>query len=114
MSSVNDALEHFPIENGKNKLGVIMDPELSWNSYVTHITNRCFGIIIALMHIKHINSTHMLPEIVNYLRAISRIRYCEPTLPAYVSANRTHVSKLTYVYLGQIRIRIHFFHKITL
>ena len=36
--------QSLPSSQTVKNLGVIMDPELSWNSHITHITNRCFGL----------------------------------------------------------------------
>ena len=81
-----------PSKTVKN-LGVIMDPYLSWEPHITNITNRCFGILIGLMHIRHIIPPHLLPMLV-YTLVLSHLRYC---IPVYGSANKTNLSKLQKV-----------------
>ena len=72
--------------NSVKNLGVIMDPNLSWEAHIDHIINRCFGILIGLMHIRHFIPLNVLPRVVDAL-VLSHVRYCAPV---YGSANRTN------------------------
>ena len=74
-------------------LGVTMDSELSWQPHINNIIKRCFGILIGLMHIRHIIPLELLPRIVDSL-VLSHVRYCASV---YGSANRTNVTKLQKV-----------------
>ena len=67
-----------------------MDPELSWHLHISAITKRCFGILIGLMHIRHMLPSHMLPMLVDTL-VISHVRYC---MPVYGSTNRTGLARI--------------------
>ena len=52
-------------------LGVIMDPVLSWELHLTAVTNRCIGMLIALLHVKHVLPRDVLP--VSLMLSYSRI-----------------------------------------
>ena len=71
-------------------LGVIMDQELSWDAHISAITKRCFGILIGLIHIRHIIPPSVLPKLVDAL-VMSHVRYCSPV---YGSASRTNLAKI--------------------
>ena len=92
--------QSLSLSQTEKNLGVIMDPGLTWDSHITHITNRCFGLLIGLMHIRHIVPPHLLPKIVNAL-VLSHVRYC---VSVYGSANRTHILKLQKVYNFAARV----------
>lgn len=71
-------------------LGVVMDPELSWNAHISTVTQRCFGILIGLTHVRHMIPSHVLPVLIDAL-VMSHVRYC---LPVYGSVNRTGMAKV--------------------
>ena len=64
----------FPSERVKN-LGVIMDRNLSWELHAKHVANKCFGILIGILHAKHLLPASVLPRIIDAL-VLSHIRYC--------------------------------------
>lgn len=45
-------------------LGVVIDPELSWEAHISSIINRYFGILIGLMHIRQFIPLAVLLRIV--------------------------------------------------
>lgn len=81
-------------------LGVVMDPELTWEAHINTIINRCFGILIGLMHIRHIVPHSILPRLVDSL-VLSHVRYCAPV---YGSANRTTIARLQKVFNFSARV----------
>ena len=81
-------------------LGVVMDPELTWEAHINTIINRCFGILIGLMHIRHIIPHSVLPRLVDSL-VFSHIRYCAPV---FGSANRTAIARLQKVFNFSARV----------
>ena len=80
----------LPLSASVTNLGVVMDPELSWQSHISALTKRCFGILIGLMHIRHMVPPQILPTLVDAL-VISHVRYC---MPVYGSVNRTGVARI--------------------
>ena len=77
-----------------------MDGELSWEPHIENIIKRCFGILIGLIHIRHIIPKNILPRIVDAL-VLSHVRYCASV---YGSANRTAVAKLQKVFNFAARV----------
>ena len=41
-----------PHQKAKN-LGVIFDPSLTWDDHVADLTEKCFGTLIGLSHVRH-------------------------------------------------------------
>ena len=56
-------------------LGVLFDKHLTWDAHVSSLVQKCYGILIALSHVRHYIPANLLPTIVNAL-VISHIRYC--------------------------------------
>ena len=81
-------------------LGVIMDPVLSWELHLAAVVNRCIGMLIALLHVKHILPRDILPRLIDAL-VFSRVRY---SVQVYGSANRTTVAKLQKVFNFAARV----------
>ena len=77
-----------------------MDPELSWEAHISSIINRCFGILIGLMHARHIIPLAVLPRIVDAL-VLSHVRYCASV---YGSASRTNIAKIQRVFNFSARV----------
>ena len=40
-------------------LGIVMDKNLSWESHIKHVSDRCFGILIGLANAKHVLLTNV-------------------------------------------------------
>ena len=81
-------------------LGVIMDPVLSWDLHIKHVTDRCTGILVALLNAKHLLPADVLPLIIDALVS-SHVRYCAQV---YASANRTSLSRLQKVFNFAARV----------
>ena len=85
--------QSIPFSKTVKNLGVIMDPELSWEPHIDTVIKRCFGILIGLIHIRHVIPLNILPRIVDAL-VLSHVRYCAAV---YGSASRSNVAKLQKV-----------------
>lgn len=81
-------------------LGVFMDETLSWNNHIKIITDRCFGIMIGLSHIKHVIPAELLPRIVDCL-VLSHVRYC---VQVYGSASTTSLKSIQKIFNFAARI----------
>ena len=90
----------LPLSNTVKNLGIVMDPELSWEAHISSIINRCFGILIGLMHARHIIPLAVLPRIVDAL-VLSHVRYCASV---YGSASRTNIAKIQRVFNFSARV----------
>ena len=67
--------QSIPFSKTVKNPGVIMDPELSWEPHIDTVIKHCFGILIGLIHIRHIIPLNILPRIVDAL-VLSHVRYC--------------------------------------
>ena len=56
-------------------LGVVFDKYLTWDSHVSALAKKCYGILIGLSHVRHQIPRDLLPILVNAL-VISHVRYC--------------------------------------
>ena len=79
-------------EEVKN-LGVVMDKNLTWESHVKRISDRCFGILIGLANAKHVLPREVLPKLIDSL-VMSHVRYCAQV---YGSAGSTVIGKIQKV-----------------
>ena len=79
-------------ESVKN-LGVIMDSKLSWELHAKHVMSRCFGILIGILHARHLLPASVLPRIVDAL-VISHVRYC---IQVFDSCGKSVVQELQKV-----------------
>ena len=71
-----------------------MDPVLSWDIHIKHVTDRCTGILVALQNAKHLLPADVLPLIIDALVFLMSV-YCAQV---YASANRTSLSRLQKVF----------------
>ena len=75
---MDDSLHYF---KGVKNLGVIMDPVLSWDIHIKHVTDRCTGILVALQNAKHLLPADVLPLIIDALVFFAcpllRVSVCE-------------------------------------
>ena len=81
-----------PVSTVKN-LGVIFDSQLSFEPHINHVVNKCFGILVGLMHAKHVLPLHVLPTIVDAL-VLSHVRYCSQV---FGCATKTTLKRLQRV-----------------
>ena len=92
--------DSLPCSNSVKNLGVIMDPALSWDLHIKHVTDRCTGILVALLNAKHLLPADVLPLIIDAL-VFSHVRYCAQV---YASANRTTILRLQKVFKFAARV----------
>lgn len=100
MPSIRFMDQSLTCANTVKNLGVIMAPVLSWEPHVKHITDRCIGILVALLHAKHLLPVTVLPRVVDAL-VFSHLRYC---VQVYGSANQTVIFKLQKVFNFAARV----------
>ena len=80
LRSLNDIKVKFrdhnllPITEAKNS-GVIFDRSLSWDRHVATVTQRCFGVLTGLSHLRGHLPTAVLSALINAL-VFSQIHYC--------------------------------------
>ena len=92
--------EHLAYSNTVRNLGVTMDPELSWKHHVKQVTNRCFGLLIGLFHVRHVLPLDLLPRIIDAL-VMSHIRYC---IQVFGSACHTVITEIQRIINFSARI----------
>ena len=81
-----------PVSTVRN-LGVIFDERLTFEPHIDHVVNKCFGILIGLMHAKHVLPAHVLPVILDAL-VMSHVRYCSQV---FGCASQTALKRLQKV-----------------
>ena len=81
-----------PVPTAKN-LGVVFDSRLCFEPHIDVIVAKCFGILIGLMHAKHLIPASVLTTIVNAL-VMSHVRYCSQV---FGCANKTALKRLQKV-----------------
>ena len=81
-------------------LGVIMDKNLTWESHIKRVTDRCFGILIGLANAKHVLPREVLPRLVDAL-VMSHVRYC---VQVYGSAGSVAIGKIKKIFNFAARI----------
>ena len=86
--------ERLESKDEVKNLGVIMDKNLSWESHVKRVSDRCFGILIGLANAKHVLPREVLPRLIDSL-VVSHVRYCAQV---YGSAGCTAVGKFQKVF----------------
>ena len=81
-----------PCSEAKN-LGLVFDRTLSWNSHISHITKRCFGILSGLSHLRHCLPHGVIVTLVNAL-VLSQVRYCLTVYGNSTCANTSRIQKI--------------------
>ena len=74
-------------------LGVIMDCHLNFQPHVDQITSKCTGILVGLMHAKHVIPKNTIVTIVQAL-VTSVVRYC---ISLYGTCNATQLHRVQKV-----------------
>ena len=81
--------ELIPISEAKN-LGVNFDRSLSWDSHVSMVTGRCFGVLRGLSHLRGHLPPAVISALVNAL-VFSQIRYC---ISVYGNGTKNNLSRI--------------------
>ena len=98
LRSLNDIKVKFrghdliPITEAKN-LGVTFDRSLSWDVHVANVTQRCFGVLSGLSHLRGHLPTAVLSALIHAL-VFSQIRYC---ISVYGNGKKANFSRLQKV-----------------
>ena len=81
-------------------LGVLFDKHFTWDSHVSSLTRKCYGILIGLAHVRHIIPRELLPQLVDAL-VVSHVRYC---LAVYGNGTQKNMQRLDKVVNFALRI----------
>ena len=81
-----------PCSEAKN-LGLVFDRALSWNSHISLITKRCFGILSGLSDLRHCLPHGLMVTLVNVV-VLSQVRYCLTVYGNSTSANLSRIQKI--------------------
>ena len=81
-----------PVSSVKN-LGVIFDSRLTFEPHIDNVVTKCFGILIGLMHARHVLPPKVLPTILDAL-VMSHVRYCSQV---FGCATKTALKRLQKV-----------------
>ena len=82
----------LPCSEAKN-LGVTFDRSLTWDSHVSKLAQKCFGILTGISHIRHYLPPGTLPILVSAL-VLSHIRYC---LSVYSNGSAKNLSTINKI-----------------
>ena len=81
-------------------LGVVMDPPLSYKCHIDRLVNKCIGILIGILNVKHALPRPLLPRIIDAL-VFSHVRYC---VQVYGSTSQINISKLQKIFNFAARV----------
>ena len=82
-------------ERSVRNLGVIFDSTLSWDDHVAHVVRKCFGMLIALSHIRHYLPQRVIPTVVHGL-VLSHVRYCITVFGNCTGKNHRQLQKIIH------------------
>ena len=81
-------------------LGVFFDKHFTWDSHVSFIVKKCYGILIGLAHVRHSIPRELLPLLVNSL-VVSHVRYC---LAVYGNGSQKNMQRLDKILNFALRV----------
>jgi len=81
---------HLPTISECKNLGIIFDRSLSWDSHVSELTRRCFGVLGGLSHLRGHLPPAVISALVNAL-IFSQIRYC---ISVYGNGGKKNLSRI--------------------
>ena len=81
-----------PCTEAKN-LGVTFDRFVTWDSQVAKLTQKCFGILTGISHIRHYLPSGTLPILVSAL-VLSHVRYCLSVYGNVSAKNLAAINKI--------------------
>ena len=82
----------IPISDAKN-LGITFDRSLSWDHHVSSLTQRCFGVLSGLSHLRGHLPTAVLSALIHAL-VFSQIRYCISVYGSGKKGNLDRIQKI--------------------
>ena len=74
-------------------LGVIVDPELSWNAHISNVVRKCYAILFSLYKCRYYFTPDVLKAIIR-VHVFSHIRYC---ICVWGGASKSQLQKLQKV-----------------
>ena len=86
--------DHYllPITETKN-LGILFDRSLSWDRHVSNVTQRCFGVLTGLSHLRGHLPSAVLSAMINAL-VFSQLRYCMSVFGSGKKGNLCQLQKV--------------------
>ena len=90
-------------------LGVLFDKFLTWDSHVSALVQKCYGILIGLAHVRHQIPPALIPTLVNAL-VVSHVRYCLTVFGNGTDKNMQRIQKILNFALRVISGRRKFDH----
>ena len=82
----------LPVSEAKN-LGLSFDPTLSWSSHTSSVTQRCFGVLSGLSHLRGHLPPAVISSLINAL-VFSQIRYCISVYGNSAQKNMSRIQKV--------------------
>lgn len=82
----------LPVSETKN-LGLIFDRTLSWDGHISTLTNRCFGTLHGLSHLRN----HLPPSVILVMvqaLVLSQVRYCISVYGKSTQKNSSRIQKI--------------------
>ena len=76
--------------NKVKNLGVTFDENLSWDSHVSEVSQRCIGNLIGLTHARRLLPRSVITTLVTAL-VLSQVQYC---MPVYGNGTKKNMSKI--------------------
>ena len=81
-----------PVPAAKN-LGLFFDSPLSWDRHISYVTQRCFGVLTGLSHLRGHLPTAVLSALIHAL-VFSQLRYC---ISIYGNGKKGNLSRIQKV-----------------
>ena len=81
-------------------LGVTFDKHVTWDSHVSFLVKKCYGILIGLAHVRHCIPRELLPSLVNAL-VVSHVRYC---LAVFGNGSQKNMQRLDKILNFALRV----------
>ena len=91
--SVNFGSSQLTTSESVKILGVRVDSTLSWQHQTSKITQRCFGLLIAINKLKHVLPRSTIKLLIETL-VFSHIRYCLPAWAPNTVTQRRRIEKV--------------------
>ena len=92
--------EVLQCQKAVRNLGVTMDCSLAWEQHVKKLADRCFGILVALLHAKQVLPVETLPRLIDAM-VFSHVRYC---IQAYGGTSVGNISKIQNIFNFAARV----------
>ena len=99
-TSINFMGEILHSKTSVRNLGVTMDRFLSWEQHVQQIADRCFGILVGLLHAKQVLPIGTLPRLIDAM-VFSHVRYC---VQVYGGTSVTGIGKIQKIFNFAARV----------